>query len=139
MDRRAWFVATVVLGAGGPVYAQPPPKIKYAAPENISAAKGPEMSQAYCSVCHGLRGLGNGPAALALKKQPADLTQLTRKNNGAFPRFHVANVTQGYGATGAHGSREMPMWGTVFRSLGDDTVKLRIDNLTGYIESLQRR
>jgi hypothetical protein len=34
----------------------------------------------------------------------------------------------------------MPIWGNVFRTLGDPaTVKLRIDNLTSYVESLQRQ
>jgi len=134
-----WFFWAVGLGAITLTLAQQPPKIKYVAPENVSAADGPQMFRAYCSPCHGMEGRGDGPAAPALKKQPADLTQLSRKNEGKFPRFRVANVIQGEGSGGAHGSREMPMWGSVFRSLGSGTVKLRVDNLTNYIESLQRQ
>ena len=98
------------------------------------------MFRAYCSVCHGLDGRGGGPAADALKKRPADLTQLSRKNGGKYPIYKVANVIHGDGSHGAHGSRDMPMWGTVFQTLGDGgTVKLRIDNLTDYIQFLQRQ
>ena len=39
-----------------------------------------------CAVCHGDDGKGNGPYAPELKAQPADLTQLAKKNNGAFPQ-----------------------------------------------------
>lgn len=139
MNWRAFLVGAAVLAAGCLASAQQSPRIRRVAPENISAADGPRMFRAYCAVCHGLEGLGNGPAAGALKKQPADLTQLSRKNNGKFPVYRVANVIQGAGETAAHGSREMPIWGTVFRTLGTDTVKLRVDNLTSYIDSIQRQ
>jgi mono/diheme cytochrome c family protein len=138
MRWRKW-ITSVLIVAGGILSAQQPPKIKYGTPEDISPANGSEMFRAYCAVCHGTGGLGNGPAASALRKRPADLTQLTRKNNGKFPVYRVANVIQGVDISAAHGSRDMPVWGTVFRSLRPDTVKLRIDNLTNYVESLQRR
>jgi hypothetical protein len=75
-----------------------------------------------------------------LKKRPADLTQLSRKNGGKYPMLRVEHVIQGHDALGAHGSRDMPVWGSVFRTLGDDaTVRLRTENLTNYLESLQRK
>ena len=81
---------------------------------------------------------GSLPAAPALKTAPADLTQISRRNGGKFPVFRVANVIRGYGAVAAHGSREMPVWGSVFRAFGDElSVKLRVDNLTSYLETLQ--
>lgn len=129
----AWLLAAV-----WPVLAQQTPRVKYVAPHNVSAADGPGMFRAYCSVCHGLDGMGDGPAASALHKRPADLTQLSRKHGGKFPAFHVENVIQGSDVIAGHGSREMPVWGTVFRTLGPGTVKLRIDNLTHYIDSIQR-
>jgi len=136
---RKWIVSVLIVIGGGFVSAQQAPKIKYVSPVDISPANGPEMFRAYCSVCHGIGGLGDGPAASALKKQPADLTQLTRKNNGKFPVYRIANVIQGVDVSASHGSREMPVWGTVFRSLRPDTVQLRIDNLTSYVASLQRQ
>jgi mono/diheme cytochrome c family protein len=130
----------LIAGGGALVWAQEKPSLKYVQPENISAAKGPEMFRAYCAACHGLDGRGSGPAADALRKRPADLTQLSRKYGGKYPVFRVANVIQGYDSEGAHGSRDMPIWGNVFRTLGDQaTVKLRTGNLVNYVESLQRK
>ena len=42
------------------------------------AASGQSMFNENCAVCHGTAGKGDGPAANALKKRPADLTQLAR-------------------------------------------------------------
>ena len=130
----------VILASARVLSSQTKPPLKYVQPENVSAAKAPEMFRTYCAVCHGSDGRGGGPAADALKKRPADLTQLARKNGGKFPALHVANVVDGNGLEGAHGSRDMPIWGNVFRTLGDrNTVKMRVDNLTAYVESLQRK
>ena len=99
------------------------------------------MFKAYCAVCHGQDGIGNGPAAPALKKQPSNLTTLNTSNKGKFPELRVYNVIDGDPAVPAHGTRDMPMWGTVFRSMSASDqmeVKLRLRNLTAYIESLQK-
>ncbi len=104
-----------------------------------SAASGKEMFDAYCASCHGVDGKGNGPAAPALKMQPADLTLLAQKNGGKFPAMHVMSsirdVTQN-----VHGSKDMPVWGPVLSSVSSNNpaiVTQRISNLTKYIESLQ--
>ena len=139
MDRGKWLVPLILWSAGS-LGAQERPALKYVRPENISAARGPEMFRAYCAVCHGVDGRGGGPAAASLKKRPADLTQLSRKNNGKFPKVRVGNVIQGNDIVASHGSRDMPIWGSVFRTMGDSaTVKLRVDNLTAFLESLQRQ
>ena len=101
-----------------------------------SAASGKEMFTTYCAVCHGTS------AAAALKKRPADLTQLARKNNGTFPEVHVINFITGQDVVAAHGSRDMPIWGDLFRSLspnGQEVSKLRLANLADYVKSLQAR
>jgi mono/diheme cytochrome c family protein len=101
---------------------------------------GKEMFEEYCAVCHGKGAKGDGPAADALKKKPADLTQLTRKNNGNFPELHVMNFITGDEATAAHGSRDMPVWGPLFRSLSPNdqgVVKLRVNALMEYLKTLQ--
>src|SRR6516164_5751563 len=67
------------------------------------------MLRAYCSVCHGTGGLRDKPAAPTLKKRPADLTQLTRKNNGKFPVYRIANGIQGVDVSASHSSRHMPL------------------------------
>ena len=141
MSCRNWLASLLILaGASATIRAQEKPALKHVQPENISPAKGAEMFRAYCAVCHGVDGRGGGPAADALKKRPADLTQLSRKYGGTYPALRVANVIEGYDSEGPHGSRDMPVWGTVFRALGDHaTVTLRTGNLVNFVESLQRQ
>lgn len=106
-----------------------------------SAASGEEMFNTYCAVCHGKGGKGDGPAASEFKIPPANLTLLSVNNNGKFPADHVAEtIRTGPRDAKAHGSRDMPVWGTVFSSMskGDTAqVEQRIRNLTKYVESLQ--
>jgi mono/diheme cytochrome c family protein len=120
-------------------YAQPSAQIKHVPAPNTDPTSGAEMYHAYCASCHGLDGKGNGPVTPALKVAPPDLTQLSRQNGGKFPDFKVSNTIQGDNVIVAHGSREMPVWGEVFRALKRDesVVKLRVYNLTQYIASLQ--
>ena len=130
----SFFVALACI----PASAQ---TIKKAPVTATSPVNGGEMFQEYCAVCHGKDGKGDGPAAAALKKTPANLTQLSSKNGGKFPELKVANVIHGDPETSAHGSRDMPIWGTLFSSLDTNspgTVQLRISNLTTYIKSIQQ-
>lgn len=102
---------------------------------------GPEMYRSFCASCHGTDGKGTGPAAAALKKAPADLTQLSKKNGGTFPaervRGYIAGTEPKY--IDAHGSREMPVWGDVFKQIADDpgAVRYRVFTLSSYLETLQ--
>ena len=101
-----------------------------------------QMYKAYCASCHGVEGRGDGPAASALKAPATDLTQLSRKNGGEFPAARVNSVLSGTAELAAHGSEEMPVWGPVFRKLGQDNgshARLRINNLTKYLQSMQAR
>jgi mono/diheme cytochrome c family protein len=116
--------------------------VKKTAVTPTSPSSGQEMFVAYCASCHGKDAKGNGPAATALKQAPADLTALTKKNNGKFPELKIYDEIKGDSNTPAHGSKDMPVWGTVFQSLshGDSgQVQLRISNLTKYVESLQAK
>ena len=104
-----------------------------------SPASGKDMYVNYCASCHGKDGKGNGPAAPALKSMPTDLTALGKKNGGKFPADHVAAILAGAGVT-AHGSADMPVWGTLFRRVSSGhqaEVQLRISNMTKYLESIQ--
>jgi mono/diheme cytochrome c family protein len=99
------------------------------------------MYVAYCASCHGKHGKGNGPAASALRSVPTDLTQLAAINGGRFPENHVSQTIKGDFATPSHGSKDMPVWGSIFASMGttsDGSMQLRIRNLTKYIASLQQ-
>ena len=64
-----------------------------------------------CAACHGLDGKGDGPVSSQLKVPPADLTVLSKHNNGVFPFDSVYATIDGRNAIAAHGTREMPIWG----------------------------
>jgi len=116
-------------------------EVKKAPVPVTSAASGSEMFNSYCAACHGKDGKGNGPAATALKVPPANLTLLSKKNNGKFPADHISAVLQN-GLTAAHGSTDMPIWGPLFTHVsgGDNgVVQLRIANLVHYLETMQAK
>jgi mono/diheme cytochrome c family protein len=137
----SFATAMLVALIASPSLGQKPLIEKRTAPPT-SAASGAEMYASYCAACHGKNGKGNGPAAQALKVPPPDLTTLTRRNGGKFPGIVVAHAIAGEANLTAHGSKDMPVWGPVFRSLsGDDraVAQLRVANLTKYVESLQAK
>jgi mono/diheme cytochrome c family protein len=68
-----------------------------------------------CAVCHGIDGKGKGPLSEQLKVLPADLTVLAKKNNGVFPVSYVYEIIDGRKVIAAHGTREMPIWGSYDR------------------------
>ena len=113
---------------------------KVAAP-HTSPADGKASYTAYCAACHGANAKGDGPANPALKVPASDLTQLAKKNGGQFPPLHVQQSIRD-ADNPAHGSKDMPVWGPVFRSLAQGSqsqVELRIANLTKYLESIQAK
>jgi mono/diheme cytochrome c family protein len=136
------LLAIVLIGLVAALQGQQAkPEVKYVPPAPTSAADGAEMYREYCAVCHGLDGKGMGPAMPALKKMPADLTELTAKNKGKFPELRVYGVLSGEVDLTAHGSRDMPVWGKVFREMSrrdNAIVQLRLRNLTKYVETLQK-
>jgi hypothetical protein len=79
------------------------------------------------------------------KKPPADLTQLSKKNNGQFPFWRVYRTIDGREEVVAHGPRAMPVWGARFlmqeggAPLDEHAVLGRILALVYYVESLQER
>ena len=105
----------------------------------IRSIEGPDLFQAYCAPCHGVDGRGAGPAAPALKTKVPDLTLLTRKNRGQFPLARIRETILGEQVVVAHGSREMPIWGSIFHQVeGDmDWGNVRLENLVKYLESIQ--
>lgn len=109
-------------------------------PASLSPVSGSIMYVNLCAACHGETGLGDGPAGVALKNMPTDLTMLTRANNGNFPSSRVREILDRDPGTAAHGTAQMPVWGDVFRRTGENPslVMLRIANLVSYVKSLQR-
>ncbi len=137
------FMAGLLAAAAFGI-AQTTTQIKEVPISPTSAASGKQMYHAYCATCHGLDGKGNGPAAVALKQPPPDLTTLTRENGGKFPDAHIYTVLQFGVETPAHGTKDMPVWGPALRSLsqGNSTAAMveqqRVSNLTSYLRSLQQ-
>ncbi len=141
---RLLFAATTVLALSATLgLGQDAPKqIKKVGATYTSPASGPEMFRSYCAACHGLDAKGTGPAAPALTKAPADLTLLARKHGGKYPAADVEYFITGETVKEAHGSRDMPIWGDVFRGLGANQgtiTQLRVKNLSDYIGTLQQK
>jgi mono/diheme cytochrome c family protein len=105
-----------------------------------SAVDGKAMFDTYCTSCHGREAKGDGPAAAALKKPPADLTHISARNNGTFPVEKIRRFIDGRENVAGHGSREMPVWGGLFIGVDRDSDmgKIRIANLTEYLRSIQK-
>ncbi|HZR25859.1 MAG TPA: c-type cytochrome [Vicinamibacterales bacterium] len=115
--------------------AQDTPKIKLGTAPRTDATDGAQMYQSYCAACHGKDGKGNGPAAVALKTKPADLTQLTKTHPGGLSMKDFEDRVNGTAMPISHGTSPMPVWGPVMKSFGND--QLRVYNLKKYIDSLQ--
>jgi hypothetical protein len=100
--------------------------------------EGRKLFMQYCATCHGHDAKGNGPSARALKKAPADLTKI-QKVDGKFPSMKVQRTISGDDMLESHGSRDMPIWGTVLRrNVGPGFATMQIYNLTKYLESIQQ-
>jgi mono/diheme cytochrome c family protein len=100
---------------------------------------GSELFKFYCANCHGLDAKGRA-ASSSMRAPSADLTTLAINNGGVFPRDAVRDIiVHGAGKGSAHGQKDMPVWGTIFRALepSDAMVEIRVDNLVRYLESLQ--
>jgi mono/diheme cytochrome c family protein len=110
--------------------------------KQTSPASGKEMFDEYCATCHGLSGVGNGPAATALTPPPANLTTLSQRNGGVYPEPKVVQAIKAGPGVPAHGSASMPVWGRVFSEMDmkstEGIVQLRVRNLSEYIKSLQK-
>ena len=140
----AFRTVSVLLGSALLLAAAegPKPEVKRVPTTATSRVSGVEMFKSYCASCHGPQGKGDGPAASAMKRAPSDLTMLAKKNQGKFPELHVSYVLGMKEDVAAHGSNDMPIWGTLFARMesGDNTfTKLRIHNLVTYIESIQAK
>lgn len=105
------------------------------------AISGKALYGQYCAVCHGTDGKGGGPAAEALKQRPTDLTQMSRRNQGRFPEEQFLKMMDGQVATAAHGSPDMPIWGSELRNTSTNlnNSQDRIYALMNYIEDMQAK
>ena len=107
----------------------------------VHSMLGSDLYKFYCASCHGAGGRGDGPVAQTLKSDPPDLSRLALRNGGVFPRARVEATIEGRSdpPLPVHGTREMPVWGPIFRGLdaNDAANRTRIGNLVDYLQSLQ--
>ena len=82
------------------------------AADNVDIGK--REYDASCAACHGQTGKGDGSFAKLLNASVPDLTTLSRRNGGVFPAVRVYEIIDGRADVKAHGTREMPIWGTRF-------------------------
>ncbi len=134
---RSVFIAvvTVALSAGA---AGAQTKVERGPIKPTPASDAKKMFDSYCAVCHGKDGKGTGPASKSLTKVPADLTKISARNGGTYPEVKVRRYIEGLDEVAAHGTRDMPMWGDLFKSLNRDTAAIRIEALAEYLKTMQQ-
>jgi hypothetical protein len=142
---RIWGIRVVILmGLTGIVLLGGTPGTGRAQQEEVAKAGRPAYEQ-NCAVCHGREGKGDGVAVNLLTVKPADLTQLSKKNNGTFPFWHTYRVIDGREEIKGHGTSDMPIWGREFRMAAgsgpmvESQVRGRILELVYYLESIQAK
>ena len=83
----------------------------------------------------------------------SDLTMLQKDNNGVFPSDRIREVIDGRKDIKLHGSRDMPIWGNEYNDQApeydyfttgeignvEDFIAKRIDALTEYLKSIQKK
>jgi mono/diheme cytochrome c family protein len=104
---------------------------------------GGSLFATYCATCHGSSARGDGPLADSMKRRPANLTEIAKRNNGVFPREIIFKVIDGREPVRGHGGPDMPVWGDAFkRSIdvgGEEAVTNRIQAIVDYLETIQMR
>jgi mono/diheme cytochrome c family protein len=110
--------------------------------EYILSGRGTYMQ--YCTSCHGVDGRGEGTLADSLGKKVPDLTLMSSRYDGVFPCEYVLRTIDGRQEFLAHGTRQMPIWGNIWRPGEEDTHEAEVatqrtlNGLLHYLESIQR-
>lgn len=141
------IVAGVLLSTVAEAVAASPGTAGGETAKSISVDLGERDFRNYCAACHGAGATGDGTLAEYLTISVPDLTKLTKRNTGRFPREKVVEIIDGRAEVKVHGDRDMPVWGDWFDKEavepGTDPagreiiVRDRIDALVNYIETLQ--
>jgi mono/diheme cytochrome c family protein len=134
----AGFAVVVALPAGSQNQPNSNVEVRKVPVSPNNTVDGASLYRNYCATCHGPGGKGNGPAAAALKTPPPDLTVLAKNNKGKFPDLKVQYILENGTDLAAHGSKDMPVWGPIFRSMGADYLRHQREvNLATYLKSIQ--
>jgi len=99
-----------------------------------------------CAECHGADGRGAQPEKRTVRGYVSvDLTQISKRNGGEFPRQKVYDEIDGQQRIAAHFYGDMPRWGTRYhfdendKSPAEQGVRDRISALVDFIESMQEK
>ena len=101
---------------------------------------GRSLYRVYCANCHGTLGKGDGVVATTLRAPLPDLTTITQRRGGVFPRDEMTALIDGRTPLPAHQRQEMPIWGTILTRMeaqDERAVQARLNALVSYLESLQ--
>ena len=107
--------------------------------------RGARLVQENCAVCHGAGLRGDGPMAELLVVVPPDLTRISARYGGVFPRAGMAWKIDGRDPILSHGG-DMPLFGFVFSEMsvvlsspGGQTVLTspEVVDILAYLESVQ--
>lgn len=100
---------------------------------------------AYCAVCHGPDGRGDGPLAAEPGLAPPDITLVTRRNGGVFPKTpimgHIAGYTMGRSDSAMPQFADLLDGPTVMYDDGSGQpvpTPARLVALADYVQSIQR-
>ena len=143
MNKLRLLIPLVVAGSAIVAWTQEKKAESSEPPEERMRSETPmsgrELFEVYCAACHGREGRGDGPAAGAMKAAMPDLTRLRKSSGGEFPIIKVERAIDGDEILISHGTRDMPIYGDLFRDVRRDEafVKQRVALITGYIESIQ--
>jgi mono/diheme cytochrome c family protein len=124
-------LAAVTGGSSGVVLAQ----------QQQEAFAGITLFKTYCAMCHGVGGKGDGSLSASLRKRPPDLTQLTKRNDGAFPADKVTKTVDGRELGPEHARGDMPVWGDAFSRTQEnsdaESVRRKIEAIVQYVQKIQ--
>jgi mono/diheme cytochrome c family protein len=83
--------------------------------------------KSFCAACHGKDARGNGPVAVELKTAPPSLRKLAARRHGVFDVNEIVKIIDGRDMPRAHGTPEMPIWGSLFRLVAEASGILTSD------------
>ncbi len=113
------------------------------AQEYTQTTTGAEVYRTYCASCHGTSARGDGPLASSMRRKPANLTEMAKRNGGLFPTELAFKTIDGRQPMRGHGGPDMPVWGDIFtrsRDAGDaGRVEAVIQSLVVFLDSIQLR
>ena len=103
-----------------------------------------------CAGCHGEEGLGDGPVGGKITPAPSDLQRIAERAGGRFPLYRIYQAIDGRDDVKAHGSPDMPIWGSRFnaeaahqlapdasRAVLEMLAATRVMSLVFFLESIQ--